>query len=154
MALSVIIILYISIGVVSAIGSIAISKKMFSAKAEQMFFGIFLVLIAVIYLAFTAYFGSGNAWRIEGVAVIIFAVLGILGMRIPVILLLGYALHGVWDLLHELQVHAGVEIDATGTLSDIPLAYGFFCATYDWCMAAYFYTRRDSWNAAWRAPAR
>jgi hypothetical protein len=33
--------------------------------------------------------------------------------------------------------------------SEIPLAYGVFCATYDWCMAAYFYTRRREWRAAW-----
>jgi hypothetical protein len=28
-----------------------------------------------------------------------------------------------------------------------PLAYGFFCATYDFLMATYFYTRRAAWSA-------
>jgi hypothetical protein len=153
-ALSVIIILYLGIGVMSAAGSVAISSRLFSAKAEQIFFGLLLVPIAAFYLAFTSYFRAGDAWRLETVAVILFAVLGILGMRAAVALLLGYALHGVWDLLHELHMHAGAEIGGTSTLSEIPLAYGVFCATYDWCMAAYFYTRRDQWNAAWRAPAK
>ena len=49
MALSVIIALYICIGLMSAAGSVAISKKVFSAKAEQIFFGLFLVPIAGFY---------------------------------------------------------------------------------------------------------
>jgi hypothetical protein len=150
MALSVIMALYVSIGLMSAAGSVAISKKLFSAKAEQIFFGLFLVPIAGFYLAFTAYFGNEGAWRLEVVAVAVFAVLGVLGSRVPVVLMLGYVLHGLWDLLHELHAHAGVDFGpSTGT--EIPLAYGAFCATYDWCMAAYFYTRRRQWSAAWGA---
>jgi hypothetical protein len=52
MALSVIILLYICIGLMSAAGSVAISRKVFSAKAEQIFFGLVLVAIASFYLAF------------------------------------------------------------------------------------------------------
>jgi hypothetical protein len=152
MALSVIIGLYIGIGLMSAAGCIAISQKVFSAKLEQIFFGLFLVAIAGFYLAFTAYFGNAEAWRLEAGAVAVFAVLGILGTRVAVVLILGYVLHGLWDLLHELHAHTGVDFDTiTGT--EIPLAYGAFCATYDWCMAAYFYTRRGQWTAAWRAQA-
>ena len=150
MALSVIIALYISIGLVSAAGSVAIAQKMFSAKAEQIFFGLFLVPIAGFYLAFTAHFGNAGAWRLEAGAVAVFAVLGVLGSRVSVVLRLGYVLHGLWDLLHELHAHAGVDF-ATITGTEIPLAYGAFCATYDWGMAAYFYTRRGQWRAAWGA---
>jgi hypothetical protein len=146
MALSVIFALYISIGILSAAGSIAIAKKVFSPKAEQIFFGLFLVAIAGFYLAFTAHFGAEGAWRLEGGAVAIFAVLGTLGSRVPGVLVLGYVLHGLWDLLHELHAHAGVDF-GTGTGTEIPLAYGAFCATYDWCMAAYFYTRRRKFSA-------
>ena len=150
MALSVIIALYISIGLLSSARSVAISKKVFSAKAEQIFFGLFLVPIAGFYLAFTAHFGNEGAWRLDASAVAVFAVLGVLGSRVPVVLVLGYVLHGPWDLLHELHAHA--DVDFTGT--EIPLAYGAFCATYDWCMAAYFYTRRRQWSAARGAQAR
>jgi len=153
MALSVIMVLYLGIGVMSAAGSVAISQKLFSAKAEQIFFGVLLAPIATFYLAFTAYFSADNAWRLESLAVVVFVVLGILGIRIPAVLLLGYALHGLWDLLHELHVHAGVEVGGPGGVSEIPLAYGVFCATYDWCMAVYFHTRRNQWKSAWEASA-
>lgn len=95
MALSVIIALYICIGLMSAAGSVAISKKVFSAKAEQIFFGLFLVPIAGFYLAFTAHFGNEGAWRLEAGAVVVFAVLGVLGSRVPFVLMLGYVLHGL-----------------------------------------------------------
>ncbi len=54
MALSVIIVLYVCVGILAAAGSIFISQKLFSAKAEQIFFALFLVAIAGFYLAFTA----------------------------------------------------------------------------------------------------
>jgi len=153
LALTVIITLYMTIGVLSAAGSVAISQKLLSAKAEQVFFGLFLVAIAGFYLAFTGYFENDSAWRLEAGAVAVFTVLGILGCRVPFVLILGYVLHGSWDLLHELQAHAGVDF-GTSTGTQIPLAYGAFCASYDWCMAAYFYTRRRQWRAAWRGHAR
>lgn len=150
MALSVILGLYISIGLLASAGLVALSKKLLSAKAEQVFFGLLLVPIAGFYLAFTAYFGDAGAWRLEAGAMALFAVLGMLGCRIPVVLMLGYALHGLWDFLHEVHTHAGLAF-GMGTWSEIPLAYGAFCATLDWCMAGYFYTRRRVWGAAWRA---
>ena len=67
MALSVIIVLYVFIGFLAAAGSIFISQKLFSAKAEQIFFALFLVAIAAFYLAFTAYFGDQERgdWKPE-----------------------------------------------------------------------------------------
>ena len=56
--LMVIVALYITIGVMSAAGSVYIAKSIFSAKVEQIFFGLFLIPIAGFYLAFTAYFGD------------------------------------------------------------------------------------------------
>jgi hypothetical protein len=148
MALSVIIALYVSIGLMSAAGCIAISQKVFSARAEQIFFGLFLIPIAGFYLAFTAYFANEGAWRLETAAVAVFAVFGALGIRVPVVLIIGYTLHGIWDLLHELHAHASLGFD-TSAETEIPLAYGAFCVAYDWCMAVYFYTRRRQWSAAW-----
>src|SRR6478752_5632822 len=65
MALSVIIVLYVCVGILAAAGSIFISQKLFSAKAEQIFFALFFIAIAAFYLAFTAYFGDQRAWRLE-----------------------------------------------------------------------------------------
>jgi hypothetical protein len=154
MALSIIIVLYVSVGTLAAAGSIFISQKLFSAKAEQIFFALFLVAIAAFYLAFTAYFGEQQAWRLETGAVIVFTGFGILGLRLPIVLIVGYCLHGIWDVFHEIDAHCGASPSGTHKISQIPLAYGAFCAAYDWCIAAYFYTRRLQWNAAWKARAR
>jgi hypothetical protein len=148
-ALAVIIIWYIGIGVLAALGTVAISKAWFSVKGEQIFFGVVLAPIAAMYLAFASFFGATGTWRLEATAVVLFAVVGVLGIRIPVFLMLGYALHGAWDLVHE-AVHAGSSLAGTRNLTAIPLAYGAFCAAYDWCMACYFYGRRDQWKAAWK----
>jgi hypothetical protein len=111
---------------------------------------MFLIMIAAFYLAFAAYFGAATAWRLETAAVMAFVVMGLLGTRLPAALIVGYSLHGLWDLLHELQAHGADSAFEPGKLTAIPLAYGVFCATFDFCMAAYFYTRRAEWSAAWR----
>ena len=153
MALSVIIIFYAGIGLLAAAGSIFISQKLFSAKGQQIFFALFFIVIAGFYLAFTAYFENHEAWRLETGAVIFFAAFGILGLRSPVALIIGYSLHGVWDVLHEIHAFGGVGPFGAGKITELPLAYGAFCAAFDWCVAAYFYTRRRDWNAAWKAGA-
>ncbi|SDZ77501.1 DUF6010 family protein [Microbulbifer marinus] len=148
MALAVIIVLYATIGLMAAAGTIAIVKRLLPPKGEQIFFGLFLALIAAFYLAFTAYFNSPGAWPVEIAAVVLFTLLGLAGCRIPALLVIGYLLHGAWDLLHELTVYTNNDLQ-TEHLTEIPVAYGIFCAAYDWCMAAYFCTRRSTWHAAW-----
>jgi hypothetical protein len=148
---AVIIVLYVVVGVMAALGTIWINRKFLTGKQEQIFYGIFMIGMAAFYLAFTAYFEADTAWRVETVAVAVFATMGLLGVQLPVALIIGYPLHGLWDFVHELQahgVHAGFE---AGQLTAIPLAYGFFCAAYDFSVAVYFYMRRDEWNAAWKA---
>jgi len=154
MMLAVIITLYASIGLLAAAGSIFISQKLFSAKGQQIFFALFFIAIAAFYLAFTAYFGDQRAWRLETGAVIVFAVFGIIGLRLPVALIVGYSLHGVWDVVHEVHAFGGGSPFGAGKMTELPLAYGAFCAAFDWCVAAYFYTRRSEWNAAWKVRTR
>jgi uncharacterized protein DUF6010 len=149
----VIVTLYIVIGLMSAAGSIFISQRIFTPKAEQIFYGIFLIPIAGFYLAFTAYFGIETAWLLESAAVLAFVAIGLLGIRVPFAIIVGYPLHGLWDVLHELHAHGGVSVFEPGQATAVPLAYGVFCATYDFCMAAYFYTRRGDWGAAWASKA-
>jgi len=62
---------------------------------------------------------------------------------------IGYALHGAWDLVHELQAQEPSPL-TLGQLTAVPLAYGVFCAALDVCIAAYAFKRRDEWSAAWR----
>jgi hypothetical protein len=147
----VIVILYAAIGLMAAAGAIFIARKVLAPKAEQIFYAMFLIMIAAFYLAFVAYFGVATAWRLETAVVLAFVTIGLLGARLPFVLIVGYTLHGLWDLLHELQAHRAYSAFEPGQLTAIPLAYGVFCAAFDLCMAAYSYARRAEWIAAWKA---
>jgi hypothetical protein len=146
----VIVILYVSIGLMAATGAIFMARKILAPKAEQIFYAMFLIMIALFYLAFTAYFGVATAWRLELAAVAAFSALALFGLRLPFALIVGYPLHGVWDLLHELQAHGVHSAFDPGQLTMIPLAYGVFCAAFDFTMGAYFYTQRVKWSATWK----
>jgi hypothetical protein len=74
--LIVIVALYITIGVMSAAGSVYISKSILSAKVEQIFFGLFLIPIAGFYLAFTAYFGDERSTSSTLMPAVLFLALG------------------------------------------------------------------------------
>jgi hypothetical protein len=141
----VIVTLYLTIGFLSAIGAISVCRKLFKPKTEQTFYGLFLIAIAGFYLAFAAYFGAGAAWRLEGAAVLVFAVIGMVGVRLPFALIVGYPLHGLWDIVHELHAHSALSLFGPGQVTVIPLAYGIFCLAFDLCMAAYFIKRRSEW---------
>ena len=147
----VIMILYAVIGLMAAAGTISITRKLLAPKTEQIFYAMFLIMFPAFYLAFAAYFGVASAWRVETAVVMAFVVIGLLGVRLPYALIVGYSLHGLWDLLHELQAHGAYSAFEPGKLTSIPLAYGFFCAAFDFAMAAYFHTRRAKWSAAWKA---
>jgi hypothetical protein len=141
MALFAIMTLYVGVGVLAAIGTVTIGRSRFSSRVQQGFISLLLVPVALMYLVFVSYFHAPSALRPEGYAVLGFVTLGILGVRFPVFLILGYALHGAWDLAHEVAVHTSASVGATGSLTAIPLAYGAFCAAYDWCIAGYFSLR-------------
>lgn len=149
----VILILYATIGLLGAVGTIFLARKFLGPRGEQAFYGAFLIMIAAFYLAFAAYFGSQAAWRAETAAVVVFAAIGLFGTRLPLALIVGYPMHGLWDLLHELQAHGVYSAFEPGQLTAIPLAYGVFCLAFDFSMAAYFYTRRAEWEAAWKGGA-
>ena len=150
----VIMILYAAIGLMAATGLVCGARKFLSPKAEQIFYGMFLVLIAAFYLAFAAYYGVATVWRVEAAAVASFAAMGLVGARLPFFLIAGYLLHGLWDLLHELEAHGAYSGFGPGPLTAIPLAYGAFCAAFDVFMAVYIYVRRADWSAAWNSAAR
>jgi hypothetical protein len=150
---AVIVILYATIGLMAVVGAIVMVRKFLGPRAEQVFYGMFLVMIAAFYLAFVAYFGSPTPWRLETAAVLAFTALGLLGARLPSALIVGYPLHGLWDLLHELQAHGVYSAFEPGQLTAVPLAYGVFCAAFDLGMAVYFYGRRAEWAAAWKGEA-
>jgi hypothetical protein len=151
MALAIIMVWYVSIGALAAAGSMYLSQRFVPARHEATLYGLFLIAIAAFYLACTSYFGNAAAWRLEAAGVLAFAVMGCLGTRLPVVLIAGYALHGGWDLLHEVHAHMQVDVFGGREATRIPLAYGAFCAVFDGAMAVYFAYRRRHWVAAWKS---
>ena len=137
---------YAGLGLLATAGSVSVTQKFFTGRSEQIFYGVALVAIAGVYLAFMAYFGNASSWRTEFIAIIAFSVLGIVGTRYAAALILGYALHGIWDALHELGGHSGVSPLGSGELTAIPLAYGVFCAAFDIAIAIYFVRRKQFWK--------
>ena len=145
---AVIVVLYVGIGIAAALGTIGIIRKSLAPATEQIFYAVVLIPVAAFYLAFAAYFGAETAWPLEGAAVAAFVAIALLGVRLPSALIVGYVLHGMWDMLHELQAHGGYSAFESGKMTAVPLAYGFFCAAFDFYMAAYFYRQRGEWIAA------
>lgn len=146
MPLAVIMGWYIVIGVLAAIGTITITRSRLSPRMEQVFYALVLIPVAGMYLTFVGYFGDASTLRPELYAIAVFVVLALLGLRLPAALILGYVLHGAWDLVHEVSVHLASPSGGARQVTDIPLAYGVFCAAYDWLIAAYFVTRRAAWR--------
>src|SRR5262245_20510816 len=151
LGLAVIAILYATIGLMAVVGCVVVVRKVLRPPAEQVFYGMFLIAIAAFYLAFAAYFGIATAWRWETTAVAAFAVIGLIGARLPIVLMAGYLLHGGWDFLHELEAHGAYSAFGTGRLTEVPLAYPVFCFAFDVGMAVYCYGRRMEWASAWKA---
>ncbi len=145
---AVIAILYCVIGIMAAKGTIGIFRKMFAPKSELKIYAIFLIAVATLYLAFAAYFEATRAWPLEMVVVAGFFALALLGMRLPFALVGGFCLHGLWDLLHELQAHGIYSAFQPGQMTAIPLAYGTFCAAFDFYLAGHLYARRFEWRTA------
>src|SRR6476660_5372357 len=130
--------LYVVIGLLSAVGSILVFRRIFQGRWEQIFWTSFLVVIAAFYLSFAAYFGaSAHAWQTELVGVAVFLACALGGLLSRSAVALGYVMHGLWDdLSHCLSgsLLAGLAI------TEIPLGYGIVCATYDFVVACYLMT--------------
>jgi uncharacterized protein DUF6010 len=142
MALISILLLYLIIGCLAALGSVTITRHRFSPRNEQVFYSLLLIPVAAMYLAFLDYFQSPASLRIELWAASAFVAMALLGTRFSLLVIVGYALHGAWDVVHEVVAHQIASAESASSLTPIPLAYGSFCAAYDWCIAGYFYTRR------------
>ena len=139
--------LYAVIGLLGAIGSILVFRRIFHGRWEQIFWACFLVVIAGFYLSFAAYFeASSHAWQTEvvGVAVFLFCAVG--GLLSRSAIALGYVMHGLWDLSHCLSGSSLAGLSIT----EIPLGYGIFCSTYDFVVAGYLAIS----DTAWHAPGR
>lgn len=135
--------LYMVIGLLGAIGSILILRRIFQGRWEQVFWASFLVVIAAFYLSFAAYFNvSTDAWQTEVVVVAAFVVCAVVGLSFRPAIAVGYVMHGLWDLSHSLS---GTSLGGL-SMTEIPLGYGLFCSTYDFTVACYLMISDTAWH--------
>jgi hypothetical protein len=152
----VIFLLYLVIGLLSAIGSILVFRRIFQGRWEQIFWALFLVVIAAFYLSFAAYFeASTHAWQTEVIAVAVFLACAVGGLFFRSAIAVGYVMHGLWDLSHCVS---GSSLSGL-PITEIPLGYGIFCSTYDFTVACYLMISDTAWHAPgkldlyfWRGP--
>jgi Family of unknown function (DUF6010) len=137
--------LYVVIGVLGAIGSILVFRRVFQGRWEQIFWASFLLVIAAFYLSFAAYFeASTHAWQTEIGGVAVFLVFAVGGLFSRSAIAVGYVMHGLWDLTHCLSGSSFAGLSMTET----PLAYGIFCASYDFVVAYYLLISDSAWHEA------
>jgi hypothetical protein len=135
--------LYVVVGLLGAIGSILIFRRIFQGRWEQIFWTSFLVVIAAFYLSFSAYFGASSyAWQTELVGVAVFLVFAVGGLFSRSAIAIGYVMHGLWDLSHCLSGSSLAGLSMT----EIPLGYGIFCSTYDFTVAYYLMISDTAWH--------
>jgi hypothetical protein len=143
----VIALLYVIVGLLGAMGSILVFRRIFQGRWEQIFWTAFLVVIAAFYLSFAAYFeASTHAWWTEVSGIVVFLVFAVGGLFSRSAIAVGYVMHGLWDLSHCLSGSSLAGLSIT----DIPLGYGIFCSSYDFVVAFYLMTS----DTAWREPGR
>ena len=136
--------LYAVVGLLAAVGSILVFRRIFQGRWEQIFWACFLFVIAAFYLSFAAYFGaSAHAWQTEVIGVAVFLICAMGGLFSRSALAVGYVVHGAWDLSHCLSGSSLAGLSIT----DIPLGYGIFCSTYDFVVTGYLLIGATAWHA-------
>jgi hypothetical protein len=136
-------VLYLVVGLLGAIGSIVVFRRIFQGRWEQIFWASFLVVIAAFYLSFAAYFAaSPHAWQTEIIGVAFFLICAVAGLFSRSAIALGYVMHGLWDLSHCLSGSSLAGL----SLTVIPLGYGIFCSTFDFVVAAYLMKSDTAWH--------
>jgi hypothetical protein len=135
--------LYATIGLLAAVGSILVLRRVFQGRWEQIFWASFLVVIAAFYLSFAAYFGaSAHAWQSEIAGVVVFLACAVGGLFSRPAIAGGYVMHGLWDLSHCLYGSSLAGLSMT----EVPLGYGLFCSTYDFVVAGYLMVGNTAWH--------
>ena len=115
----------VSIGLLLGIVSISFSS-FFNEQQQLEIWVILLVVIASIYIGFGINDGRKTEMLTEVTFGILFIVVAFLGLWVSVwILIGGYFLHGIWDLVHRPSM---IE-------TNVQKWYPPFCMVYDWTIA-------------------
>jgi hypothetical protein len=115
------------VGVSLAIG-VGVAAASIGLDRDRAFYPTVLCVIASYYLLFAAMTGNAEVFAAEAALALLFVALAVLGFRrVPVLVVVGLAAHGAFDLVHHHLVdNAGV-----------PAWWPSFCGGYDLGAAAF-----------------
>ena len=111
----------ILVGVLLAV-AIAALGKFTRFDEDRSFYSTVLVIIASYYVLFAVLGGSGHALVSELVVAVVFSVVAISGaLSVPILVGIGIAAHGLFDLVHDVLIEN----------SGVPAWWPAFCASID-----------------------
>lgn len=116
-------------GALLALGLIGLARRL---GREVWIYGVGLIVAAAVYPVAAAVAGASGRLPLEGLGLLLFGGVGLLGMRgRPGLLAAGWALHVAWDLaLHPWALHPGGS-------SYVHAGYPTLCAGFDLLLAGY-----------------
>ncbi len=124
------------IGIVIGIANIAVVRK-YIPRFEKNTWGVSLILVALIYVAFLLRGGEGNWLWIEPAGVVFYGIFAVVGMTVsPATLGVGWLLHAFWDA----GLHSGDAVEF------VPSWYLGFCLGFDLAVGLYLFTRIRAWS--------
>ncbi|MEM1127566.1 MAG: hypothetical protein AAGI71_13015 [Bacteroidota bacterium] len=108
------------------------SARLAGFDRDSAFYPTILAVIALLYVLFGVMDARVGVIVSEGAVALVFVALAVAGFKRSVWwLVAGYAIHGVWDLVH----------DAVITNNGVPVWWPHFCIAYDGAIAAYLALR-------------
>ena len=129
-------VIMVLVGIIIGIANIAVVQR-YIPQFEKNTWGISLILVALIYVAFLLRGGEGNWLWIEPAGVVFYGIFAVVGMtRSPATLGVGWLLHAFWDA----GIHSG------DGAHFVPGWYPGFCLGFDLAVGLYLLTRTAAWS--------
>jgi hypothetical protein len=116
-----------AIGIAAAI-AVGLFATVIGFDRERSFYPVVLIVIATLYLLFAAMAKSTGCLVAEATPALVFVAMAVLGFRkTPWIVVVGLALHGVFDFFHRAVI----------ANPGVPVWWPGWCLAYDVVAAAY-----------------
>ena len=123
------------VGALSCLAFVLVARRA-GRKRELILYAFALVVAALMYVGFAVIGAAPGSWLVlESGGLALFSLVALLGLRISAwALVLGWAAHGVWDLL----LHGVLEVGF------VPEWYPIVCLGFDLFLAGYIALRKGS----------
>lgn len=108
-----------------------------SPMEERQLYGKVLIAMQAVYVVLVVCFFDLGEFMIEFIALVLFIWIARVSMvKSTWILAIGFAMHGIWDFVHEWY----------RVTSAVPKWYLQICMIFDWVLAAYILYSWRCWN--------